>query len=280
MPSFLELVVSAVGTPYVYGGDTPGGFDCSGLVYWAAGGAGMNGVPRTSSEQFVAPALTPVASPGPGDLVFFYNGEPGPQPGHVGVCADAGCSTMIDAPHSGALVRQESVAGFGAIAGYRRLPGANVAGRATATNAALDIPLPGGGVSIPDPTDALGDVAGDVLGPITQVLAQLPTEFLKVFLGDHTIGEVVFRTLETFAGAILFAVGGIMLVRAIASGGEPARVSSNLSRTARGGRRTVRSVHRHLDTHLEVSPRQGGTAAGAGTSSAVTRTRRTLEGPR
>ena len=56
--TMLELAASMLGQPYRFGGDAPGGFDCSGLVAYAASGAGIR-VPRTALEQFGAG--TPVA---------------------------------------------------------------------------------------------------------------------------------------------------------------------------------------------------------------------------
>ena len=50
----------------------------------------------------------------PGDLVFF-NGEE-----HVGIYLGGG--QMVDAPHTGAVVRTESIYGFGSIDGFRRVP--------------------------------------------------------------------------------------------------------------------------------------------------------------
>ncbi len=65
------------GTPYVFGGDAPGGFDCSGLVYWAAQRLGIAGMPRDTFEMLAAAGsvLVPVSSPRPGDLAFFGSGH-------------------------------------------------------------------------------------------------------------------------------------------------------------------------------------------------------------
>ena len=65
------------GTPYVFGGDSPGGFDCSGLVYWAAQHIGVTGMPRDTFEMLAAAGsvLIPVSRPSPGDLAFFGSGH-------------------------------------------------------------------------------------------------------------------------------------------------------------------------------------------------------------
>lgn len=63
------------GVPYVYGGDTPAGFDCSGLIYWSALRLGISSMPRDTYEmlgQGVSSGLLVLTSnPQPGDLAFF-----------------------------------------------------------------------------------------------------------------------------------------------------------------------------------------------------------------
>ncbi|HEY3809949.1 MAG TPA: bifunctional lytic transglycosylase/C40 family peptidase [Acidimicrobiales bacterium] len=102
----VAFALSQVGTPYRWGGETPGvGFDCSGLVQaaWAVAGVSL---PRVAQEQFDAgPLLPPEAPLQPGDLVFF--GPPGGGISHVGMVVDPS-GQMVDAPHSGAVVRVES----------------------------------------------------------------------------------------------------------------------------------------------------------------------------
>ncbi|RUR52040.1 C40 family peptidase [Vreelandella populi] len=86
----------AIGTPYRFGGNTPGGLDCSGLVEMTYRAAGMR-VPRTADEQFRA--LPAVDMPKPGDLLFF--GERN-KATHVGIYR--GNRQMIHAPGSGRAV--------------------------------------------------------------------------------------------------------------------------------------------------------------------------------
>jgi murein DD-endopeptidase len=62
------------GVPYRYGGFTPKGFDCSGLVYYSYRKAGLT-VPRTSSEQFKAANRIELEDARPGDLLFFARGR-------------------------------------------------------------------------------------------------------------------------------------------------------------------------------------------------------------
>ncbi|MGH9058742.1 MAG: C40 family peptidase, partial [Acidimicrobiales bacterium] len=88
---------------YLWGGEGPGGFDCSGLVQAAYASAGVS-LPRVAQAQFDAgPALPPGQALVPGDLVFF--GSSTSDVTHVGIYVGGG--DMIDAPHTGAFVRRE-----------------------------------------------------------------------------------------------------------------------------------------------------------------------------
>jgi cell wall-associated NlpC family hydrolase len=100
----VEWALDQVGTPYVWGGETPGvGFDCSGLVQAAYRVAGVT-LPRVAQDQYDAgPLLAPGTSLEPGDLVFF--GGAASTVSHVGIYIGGG--DMVDAPHSGASVRIE-----------------------------------------------------------------------------------------------------------------------------------------------------------------------------
>jgi cell wall-associated NlpC family hydrolase len=104
----LDWALSQVGTPYRWGGESPGvGFDCSGLAQAAYRVAGV-ALPRTAQEQYDAgPPVAAGAPLQPGDLVFFGQG-PGDVT-HVGIYVGVqdGKAVMVDAPHSGAEVRVE-----------------------------------------------------------------------------------------------------------------------------------------------------------------------------
>ncbi len=105
----VDWALEQVGTPYIWGGETPGvGFDCSGLVQAAYKVAGM-ALPRVAQNQFDATArLTQGTVLQPGDLVFFGTGPRGVS--HVGIYigVQAGRTMMVDAPHTGARVRVEA----------------------------------------------------------------------------------------------------------------------------------------------------------------------------
>ncbi|URZ04850.1 hypothetical protein CLROS_001740 [Clostridium felsineum] len=95
------------GVHYVWGGTTPSGFDCSGLVQYVYNHFGIS-LPRTSQEQ--AGVGTTVSSPQPGDLLFF---GPASAPYHVAIYAGDG--QMVEAPRTGLDVRLTPVRNYSLI---------------------------------------------------------------------------------------------------------------------------------------------------------------------
>jgi cell wall-associated NlpC family hydrolase len=89
-----------LGTPYEYGGASPAGFDCSGLVSYAHERVGEP-VPRTVARQLRAAERLPRSGLEPGDLVFF---ELDDKPAHVGIYI--GGQAFIHAPSSGGVVNR------------------------------------------------------------------------------------------------------------------------------------------------------------------------------
>jgi cell wall-associated NlpC family hydrolase len=95
---------SQIGTPYVWGGTSPKtGFDCSGLVVWAYGLAGVV-VPRVANDQWHEEPHVAMDQLVPGDLVFFGTGG---YADHVGIYI--GGTAMVDAPFTGADVRIDTI---------------------------------------------------------------------------------------------------------------------------------------------------------------------------
>ena len=97
------VALRQIGVPYVYGGSTEQGFDCSGLVQYAYAGAGRR-IPRTTAEQWRQ--LTPVRNGEMrvGDLLFFRIGG---SVSHVGLYL--GSERFVHAPSSGRQVSIESL---------------------------------------------------------------------------------------------------------------------------------------------------------------------------
>jgi len=95
-----QIALSYLGVPYLWGGSTPSGFDCSGLVTYVYAQLGV-ALPHFAAAQW--DYGVPVASSQlqPGDLVFFDALD------HVGIYLGNGL--FVDAPHTGAFVRIDSL---------------------------------------------------------------------------------------------------------------------------------------------------------------------------
>jgi peptidoglycan DL-endopeptidase CwlO len=106
-----SIALRYLGVPYVWGGASPSGFDCSGLVMYVYAQLGIS-LPHYTVAQWNA--TDPISSPEPGDLVFF-NGL-----GHVGIYIGGG--RFVNAPHTGSVVRIDSMSNFGGYDGARRVP--------------------------------------------------------------------------------------------------------------------------------------------------------------
>jgi cell wall-associated NlpC family hydrolase len=90
----LEVAARYVGTPYVSGGSSPDGFDCSGFVSYVYGQLGID-LPRTSSGIKAAGTVISRADAQPGDLIW--------SPGHISIYA--GGNQQIDSPRPGKTVQ-------------------------------------------------------------------------------------------------------------------------------------------------------------------------------
>jgi peptidoglycan DL-endopeptidase CwlO len=96
-----RLALRYLGVPYVWGGASPKGFDCSGLIMYVYGKLGVS-LPHYTGDQWKVGGHVSIAQLQPGDLVFFEH-----DLGHVAMYLGAGL--IIEAPHTGAVVRVASL---------------------------------------------------------------------------------------------------------------------------------------------------------------------------
>jgi cell wall-associated NlpC family hydrolase len=94
----VSVAMRYLGVPYLWGGSTPSGFDCSGFTSYVFAQVGIN-LPRTSSEQRYAGTEVPMSQAQPGDLLW--------SPGHIAIYAGDGM--QVEAPVPGKTVRYTQV---------------------------------------------------------------------------------------------------------------------------------------------------------------------------
>jgi cell wall-associated NlpC family hydrolase len=99
-PEAAQIALSYLGVPYLWGGSTPSGFDCSGLVSYVYNQIGI-ALPHFAAAQWDYGVPVDVTQLQPGDLVFFDALD------HVGIYIGNGL--LVDAPHTGAFVRIDSL---------------------------------------------------------------------------------------------------------------------------------------------------------------------------
>jgi cell wall-associated NlpC family hydrolase len=101
--AFVDAALAMLGQPYRYGGAAPGGFDCSGLVFYAATSAGIR-VPRTAADQLRFGTAVTRKNLQAGDLIFMHlSGK------ELHVAIALGSQLFIHAPSSGGRVRIDSL---------------------------------------------------------------------------------------------------------------------------------------------------------------------------
>jgi cell wall-associated NlpC family hydrolase len=97
----VQIAMGELGVPYVWGGASPAGFDCSGLTMWVYAQLGIHLDHYTGSQWTAGPHVSE-SDLAPGDLVFFE-----PDIGHVGIYIGNG--EFIHAPHTGTVVQISSL---------------------------------------------------------------------------------------------------------------------------------------------------------------------------
>jgi cell wall-associated NlpC family hydrolase len=102
-PDAASIALQYIGIPYVFGGSTTDGFDCSGLVMYVYAQLGIQ-LPHFAAAQYTFGQPVAFADLQPGDLVFFDALD------HVGIYLGDG--EFIDAPHTGAFVRIDTFVGW------------------------------------------------------------------------------------------------------------------------------------------------------------------------
>ena len=102
----VEVVKQYLGVPYVYGGTSPSGFDCSGLMQYVYKqlGYSINRVADAQMRNGIAVSRQNLA---PGDLVGFYTSPGSGYVGHIGMYVGDGM--MIHAPHTGDVVKYSNI---------------------------------------------------------------------------------------------------------------------------------------------------------------------------
>jgi cell wall-associated NlpC family hydrolase len=112
-PGAVQAAEREVGVPYVWGGSSPSGFDCSGLIMWAYAQVGI-GLPHFSGGQFASTTHISLAAIQPGDLLFYGPGGSDHEAMYIGG------GSMIEAPYAGASVlisgvRTDGLVGVGRV---------------------------------------------------------------------------------------------------------------------------------------------------------------------
>ncbi len=97
------IAMQYLGTPYVYGGASPSGFDCSGFIMYVFAQVGVS-LPHNAAAQYGVGTPVDRSQLQPGDLVFF-NGL-----GHAGIYVGGG--SFIHSPHTGDVVKISSMSGW------------------------------------------------------------------------------------------------------------------------------------------------------------------------
>lgn len=97
MSAVVKAAYAGIGNPYVWGGNTPSGWDCSGFTKWAYAKAGVN-IARTTGSIRASGQFQKTSNPQPGDLVFQNGGS------HVGIYVGGGKMIGAQNPSVGTIL--------------------------------------------------------------------------------------------------------------------------------------------------------------------------------
>jgi len=100
MSGLAAIAYTGIGHPYVWGGTTPNGWDCSGFTQWVYAQAGIS-IPRVNAWT----AMKPTSTPAPGDLVMQNGGA------HVGIYVGNGMMISALNPSDGTILHAASATG-------------------------------------------------------------------------------------------------------------------------------------------------------------------------
>lgn len=220
-----EIVSSAralLGVPYVYGAEGPSADDCSGLVQYVFGKAGLS-VPRVSSAQFSFGTQIQASDLAPGDLVFSeWSGDDVPHHGHVAIYAGNGM--IIEAPHPGGVVQEIPLDSsyLAHVDGYTRPVGLSTGPASPPTGGSK---APGGGGQantagfdwnpLSWPGSLLNWMSGGVTGDVSQLISGVTAtladtvKFFALFFQPSTyirIGAGILGFLFLIAGLAMLGV--------------------------------------------------------------------------
>ena len=232
MPTPGELLVAkaktALGKPYVWGAMGPNGFDCSGLVNWAAKAVGIKGLPRTSQAIRNAGRAVPLSQIAVGDLVTFTyadrrGGNPGPG-NHVAIYAGAGQVVQasgskvnvgpLDTKHIDRVVRLPQLGAGGVVQ-----VGVEQAAGATGRSGRRVVTMQQAGYAAEAKTSSYGAPVNPFKMPGwmasgSAAAAQTPGGVVQAGVIDDLVGGDVipWDGLSTVVLSAVFVLGGVVLV--------------------------------------------------------------------
>lgn len=199
----LAIARAQLGKPYVFGAAGPNNFDCSGLVMYAYNKAAGISLPHHAADQAKMGTAVSKDQIAPGDLVFSDWGS-GPN-SHVGIAVSP--TQIIDAPHTGALVRYDTLSTSYRqhITAVRRFVGSDSTGSnirytgpssstgdTTVSNPSFPLPIPGADQA----AQALKDIAGAITG--AESIAEkafglfAPSNFTRVIAAFAGVVFIIF----------------------------------------------------------------------------------------